>query len=452
MSAEAPFGLGVAAKSKLLEKVKRRAQVSAADAPAPQSLYAEFTRIDRLQAYYQIQVHKAAAQKMGLKNPYEHNVDGLAGATLMVDGRETINFASYNYLGINGDPRLSEALTEAAMTWGTSTGASRVVSGERPIHCRLEQALAANYDAEDALTFVSGHATNVSTVSCLLGPSDLIIHDSLVHNSVLEGARLSPAARRSFAHNDMEDLKRLLATQRSGYQRVLIVVEGLYSMDGDLAALDRLVELKHQYGCLLMVDEAHSLGVIGATGRGVFEHFGINPSEIDIWMGTLSKTLAGCGGYIAGSAALIELLRYRSPGFVYSVGMPPPMAAVSLAALGIMQSEPDRVRRLASRRAYFFARAEAEGIDLSPDAVGAVIPYVIGSSLISVRLSEAMLARGINVAPIIYPAVEEGAARLRFFLSADHSDEQIATTLRILAEESRRLCEQEGTSATAGLG
>jgi len=304
---------------------------------------------------------------------------------------------------------------EAIDRYGTSASASRLVAGERPIQRELEKALADLYEVDECIVFVSGHATNVSTIGYLFGPKDLVIHDSLIHNSVLEGIKLAGATRRSFPHNDLQALDNILADIRSQFERVLVVVEGLYSMDGDVPDLPALIDIKRRHKAFLMVDEAHSLGVLGETGRGVREHFGIAGKDVDIWMGTLSKTLASCGGYIAGERALVEHLKYAAPGFVYSVGIAPPLAAASLQALRIMLREPERVQRLQQRAHLLLQTMKAAGIDIGSAQGFAVIPAITGSSLKAARLSNQLFDAGINVQPIIYPAVEEKAARLRFF-------------------------------------
>lgn len=391
-----------------------------------------FTRFDRFPGYEKMLVPKAASERLGLANPFFRSHDGVAGATTLIDGREFINFSNYSYLGLAGHPAVNRAAKEAIDRYGTSASASRLVAGERPIQRKLEEALANLYEVDDCIVFVSGHATNVSTIGCLFGPKDLVIHDSLIHNSVLQGIQLSGATRRSFPHNDMAALEQILAEIRAQFERVLIVTEGLYSMDGDIPDLPALVRIKQRHRAFLMVDEAHSLGVLGETGKGVREHFGIQGKEVDIWMGTLSKTLAGCGGYIAGERALVEHLKYAAPGFVYSVGMAPSLAAASLEALRILQREPERVARLRERGQQFLELMQSLGVNTGLAQGYAVIPAIIGSSLKAARLSNQFFDAGINVQPIIHPAVEEKAARLRFFLSAMHTDQHIRYTCEVM--------------------
>jgi 8-amino-7-oxononanoate synthase len=307
------------------------------------------------------------------------------------------------------------------------------------VHRELEEAIARAYGTDDAITFVSGHAANVTTIGHLFAAPDLIVHDELIHNSVVQGISLSGARRLSFPHNDPQALDTILNQERQHFQRVLIVLEGIYSMDGDYPDLPRFVAIKNKHRAFLMVDEAHSFGVMGATGLGIREHFGLQSADVDIWMGTLSKALAGCGGYIAGEAALVEHLKFLAPGFLYSVGMPPPVAAASLAALQVMQAEPERVAALQARGRFFLAQAKAAGIDTGTCAGFAVIPAITGSSIKAARLAAALFARGINVQPILYPAVPEKSARLRFFISCEHSELQLQQTVDALAEELGRL-------------
>lgn len=392
----------------------------------------KFCRFDKFPGYEKIAIPQAAASKLGIENPYFKTHDGVADATTIIGGKPYINFSSYNYLGLSGDPRVNQAAKEAIDRYGTSASASRLVAGERPIQRELEEAIAGLYEVEDCLVFVSGHATNVTTISTLFGPKDLIVHDSLIHNSVFEGIKLSGATRRAFNHNDPESLERILAELRGNFERTLIVVEGLYSMDGDIPDLPRFIEVKQRYKAFLMVDEAHSLGILGETGRGIREHYGVAGSAVDIWMGTLSKAFAGCGGYIAGEMALVEHLKYAASGFVYSVGITPAMAAASLEAIRIMLAEPERVAGLRERACYFLNQARKLGVDTGLSKGYAVIPAIIGSSLKATKLSQQLFEQGINIQPIIHPAVEERAARLRFFMSVTHTQAQIDMALASL--------------------
>lgn len=382
--------------------------------------------------WQQLNIMREGAQKLGVEDPFFRVHEGCSGATALIDGRECINFASYNYLGLSGDPRVIAAAQQAAAEYGTSVSASRMVSGERPIHRQLEQALAQVYQTDDALAFVSGHATNVSVIGYLMGNRDLVLHDEYIHNSSLMGAQLSGARRMAFRHNDLAQLETLLQQHRHQFERVLIVVEGLYSMDGDAPDLAALVALKQAHECWLMVDEAHALGVLGATGQGSHEHAEVDPAGVDIWMGTLSKTLSGCGGYIAGCRPLIDMLRHFAPGFLYSVGMPASVAGAAIESLRILQAEPERVQALQRNSEYLAEQAKAAGLDTGQCIGRAVIPVISGSSLAATRQSVELLKQGINVQPILYPAVPEKSARLRFFVSSEHTRAQIDHTLEVL--------------------
>ncbi|MEV7547879.1 aminotransferase class I/II-fold pyridoxal phosphate-dependent enzyme, partial [Streptomyces sp. NPDC089915] len=284
--------------------------------------------------------------RAGLANPYFLVHEGGMTDTTVVDGRRLLSFSGYNYLGLATDPRVTGAAREAVERYGTSASASRLLSGSRPLHLELEAELAGLLGCDSALTLANGHATNVTVIGHLVGPGDLVVHDSLAHDSILQGCRLSGATRRPFPHDDAAALDALLGQVRHQYRRVLVVVEGVYSMDGDIADLPALIEVKRRHGALLMVDEAHSIGTIGPTGGGIGEHHGVDRGAVDLWAGTLSKALASCGGYVAGSRRVVEYLRYTVPGFVYSAGMTPADTAAALAALRVLRAEPQRVGRL----------------------------------------------------------------------------------------------------------
>ncbi|SDB15127.1 aminotransferase class I/II-fold pyridoxal phosphate-dependent enzyme [Belnapia rosea] len=421
------FGLSASARSALLSRLARRGSP-----PVPEAEPASPGRdLGTLPGMRDFEAMREAGAALGMESPFFRQHDGVAGAHSSIGGRRYVNFASYNYAGLNGDPRVAAAAKAAIDRYGISASASRLASGERPVHAELEVALAAHHGTEACLAFVSGHATNVTVIGQLLGPRDLLLHDRLIHNSVAEGARLSGARRIAFAHNDPDAAERELAAQRRRHGRVLLVIEGHYSMDGDLPDLARFAAIARRHDALLMVDEAHSIGVLGATGRGIAEQCGVDPGLVDIWMGTLSKTLSSCGGYIAGRRRLTDWLRHTAPGFVYSVGLAPPLAASALESLRLLQAEPWRVARLQSNAALFLRLARQAGFDTGSSAGLGIVPIILGSSLQSARLAAASFEGGVNVQPILFPVVPEGSARLRFFLSAEHSpadiEESIAT-------------------------
>ncbi len=389
--------------------------------------------------YAQLKRHERMLLAVTGDNPYFRVDQGGAGSAACIDGRQLINFCIYDYVGMSHDPEVAAAAKSAIDRYGTGAGASRLISGERQVHRDLEQALAAFLNAPAAIVFVSGHATNVTTIGHLLGPDDLILHDTLAHNSIIQGAELSGATRRVFAHNDWRAIDAVLSEGRHRYRRVLIAIEGVYSMDGDFPELPRFVELKKKHKTLILVDEAHSLGTMGPTGRGIGEYWGVARTDVDLWMGTLSKSLASCGGYIAGSVELVEYLKYTAPGFVYSVGISPPNAAAALASLMVLQRQPQRVHLLHELSALFLRLARERGLDTGLAAGTPVIPIIVGSSAKSLRLSNALFQRGINVQPILYPVVPEHSARLRFFITTNHSQEQIHTTVLATADELAKL-------------
>ena len=379
---------------------------------------------------------------MGIENPYFDVHEGVTADTTVIRGRKMINFSSYNYLGSSGAAEVNAAAQAAIERFGTSVSASRVVSGEKTIHRELELAIAQFLGAEDAIVYVGGHATNESTIGHLLQPGDLILHDELAHNSIIQGCLLSGAQRRAFPHNDAGTCAKMLENMRGNYRRVMIVVEGVYSMDGDYPRLPDFVEVKDRFKAMLFVDEAHSIGTMGATGRGVVEHFGLRAEQIDLLMGTLSKSFGSCGGYIAGAKELITYLKYTSPGFVYSVGLSPPNAAAALAAIRRIEAHPEIVARCIRNSTLFLQLAKEKGLDTGTSNNTPVVPVIIGNSMLALQLSRALYHRGINVQPILHPAVEEKAARLRFFITSEHSSDQIRTTVDATADELGKLLQK----------
>lgn len=366
------------------------------------------------------------------RNPYFRTLEGVPTPVVSCDGREIVNYASYNYLGLCGDKRMTQAAKDALDTYGTSVSASRIASGERHLHQQLEQKIAQFIGQEDALVFVGGYGTNETVISHICGPQDLILHDSYMHRSAIEGAHSSGARRIPFPHNDLVALEGILAKHRANYRQCLIVVEGLYSMDGDIVDLEKVVRLKNRFDALLYVDEAHSLGVLGKTGKGIAEHCNVSSNEIDFWMGTLSKTLASCGGAIAARKEIIDYLRYTTPGFVYSAGLTPANAAAALAALSTLDVEPERVQRIQKNSILFQKLCIEKGFDTGLCEGYAIVPVIVGCSEKAIALSNALFAEGINVQPIIYPAVPEKEARLRFFITSEQTQTQINTTLATL--------------------
>ena len=383
----------------------------------------------------QFEARVSEIRSLGLPNPYFRVHEGNIRNTTTIDHKQYISFSSYNYLGLSGHPVVTEAVRSAVQRYGSSVSASRVLAGERPLTLQLEQELSRLLGTEDCLTLVSGHATNVTAIGHVVGPQDLIVHDALAHDSILQGCRLSGATRRPFAHNDVEQLDDILRRTRPHFRRVLIAVEGAYSMDGDIADLPGLIALKKRYGAVLFVDEAHSVGVVGPRGGGVGDLFDVDRSDVDLWMGTLSKSLASCGGYLAGSARTINWLKYTLPGFVYSAGLTPANAASALAAVQIIRSEPERLAALRENGDLFRRLAEDANVNIGSSRGTPVVPCIVGDSAKTLRLATRLFERGIVVDPILHPAVEEKLSRLRFFMTSEHHSEEIRYAVDVLAEE-----------------
>ena len=430
------------AKSLLSQKGTKKSPASsvADSASVTQDIPEAFYNFEKFPGYLALLQQGRVMEENDIRNPYFNCHEDVSNNTLRIDGKEYINYSGYNYLGLSGDKDVEQAAIDAIQQYGTSVSASRIASGEISLHRELELELAAMMDTEDCSVYVSGYGTNVSTIGYLFNAKDLILHDNLTHNSAITGAILSGARRIPFRHNDWTHLEELLQANRNQHERVLIIIEGAYSMDGDIPDLLPLLEIKKKHKALLMIDEAHSAGTIGPRGFGIGEHFGIKGSEVDIWMGTLSKSFASCGGFIAGSKALIQNLRYNAPGgFLYSAGITPPNTAAALAAVRKMKAEPQRVQHLQSRAKLFLDIAKKHNLDTGPSHGTPIIPVIIGNSLLSLQLGQALYAAGINVQPMLYPAVAENEARLRFFITADHTDEQIRFTVDTIKEQLSKL-------------
>ena len=348
-------------------------------------------------------------------------------------GDGLISFAHYDYLGLSRDRRIADAVHDTVDQLGFGAGASRLVGGEIALHRALERDISDFLGVEDTLVLVSGYCANFSLVSHIMTKDDLVLFDEACHNSIIAGAHASRAQTVSFQHNDLAHLTELLATRRGEFRRVLVIVEGLYSMDGDIPNLPALLKVCRQLGVWLMVDEAHSIGVLGATGRGICEHFGIAPSEVDLIVGTLSKAFAGSGGFISAKQDVIDWLRFTLPGFVYSVGMAPPAIASARRALAILREEPHRLRKLRDNSAYFLAQANARGLDTGRAIGAAVVPLLYPDNASALLAAHTAMDAGYFVPPIIHIAVPKEAPRLRCFLTANHTRAQIDGLLSALA-------------------
>lgn len=368
------------------------------------------------------------------ENPYFVCHDSPLTDTSVMAGERVLNFGSYNYVGMSGRKETMEAAKAAIDKFGTSASGSRLLAGEKTLYQELEAEIASWKHTETALVLVGGHSTNVTCVGNFCGKKDLIVYDAIAHNSIEQGCRLSQATAKPFPHNDTTALESILRTHRNKFEKVLIVIEGAYSMDGDIAPVPEIVRLKKKYGCFLMVDEAHSTCVIGRTGGGVDEYFALSPNDIDIKMGTLSKGLGTCGGYLAGSHAIIDYMRYNLPGFVFSVGISPPLAAATLCAIRLLRSDPSIMDNLRRNIECFIQEAHKRNMNTCLAGKTAIVPVLIGKDEDAFLLSNMMRKKGVFVPPAVYPAVPKNKARLRFCVTSEHKPEQIVQALDVLKE------------------
>ena len=344
-----------------------------------------------------------------------------------------LSLAHYDYLGLSRHPKVLDAGHNAMDLMGSGTGASRLVGGERSTHQALERELAEFLGVGDVLAMISGYLTNVSLINHLLGPRDLVLIDELAHNSIVLGAKSGRFACETFAHNDFDDLDARLAEARDQYRHVLVVVEGLYSMDGDIPDMPRLIGIKEKHDAWLLVDEAHSYGVLGETGRGVCEHFGIDQSSIELSVGTLSKSFVSSGGFVCASKDVIAWLRFTLPGFVYSVGLSPTTVATAHAALNVLIDEPERVARLKRKSQLFRNAALSAGLNPGHAIGEAVVPLMFDSPEQTMMVSQTLLDVGIYAPPIVQVGVPKDQPRIRFFFSAEHRDEDILRAIDVAA-------------------
>ncbi|HMP91058.1 MAG TPA: aminotransferase class I/II-fold pyridoxal phosphate-dependent enzyme [Kiritimatiellia bacterium] len=358
------------------------------------------------------------------------NITEQSGTWVAVDGKRMANFASYNYLGLLKNDRIQKAAHDAVRNYGTGNHGARLLAGTNDIHHALETKLARFLNADDSIVFLSGYVTNVSAITALIGPGDAVIGDELNHASIVDACRFTGAAFHEFQHNNMDSLRNCL--KQVGNAHALVVVDGLYSMEGDIAPIPDIVELCRAHGALLMVDEAHSIGVLGKTGHGVQEHFGLPHDAIDVKMGTLSKSLSSAGGFVAGNEELITFLRHNARGYVFSVAMPPPQAAAAHAALDILETEPERVARLWANRERFTSGLKQLGFHTFGSETP-IVPIATHTEEQTLDMTKYCRDNGLFVVPVFYPAVPMNAPRLRTCVMASHTDEDIDFALEVLS-------------------
>jgi 8-amino-7-oxononanoate synthase len=376
----------------------------------------------------------AQVLKLAGHYPYYRTIEETQGTEVTVDGKRLIMACSNNYLGLANDPRVKEAAADAARRWGASTCGSRLLNGTLSLHEELDHRLARYLGKEAAVVFSTGFQTNVGTIGCLVLRHDLIFADRMVHASLVEGMHAAYGETKRFRHNNMEDLERLLANSDPDAGK-LIVVDGVYSMEGDLANLPRIVELKKKYGARLMVDEAHGFGVMGPGGRGTGEHFGV-AEDVDLIMTTFSKSLASIGGVIAGRADVVNWIKHKARALVFSASMTPPAAAAALKALEIIEQEPERRERLWDISERVHRELRSIGFDTTP-SVSPVVPVVIGDQALCFKFWRRLTDLGLFASPVVRPAVENELVRTVFM--ATHTDEHIDRALEMFQTAGRDL-------------
>jgi glycine C-acetyltransferase len=358
------------------------------------------------------------------------------------DGKEVINLASNNYLGLANDPRLIEAAIAATRKYGVGSGAVRTIAGTMKIHMELEEKIARFKNVEACVVFQSGFTANAGTVSSILGKEDYILSDELNHASIIDGARLSRATIKVFRHKDVAHCEQLLQELAPLPGKKLVITDGVFSMDGDIGPVDKLAGLAEKYGAIMMVDDAHASGVLGRNGRGSVDHFGMH-GKVDVQVGTLSKAIGALGGYVCGSRDLIDYLYHRARPFLFSTSHPPSVAASCIAAFDILEREPERIERLWANTRYFQHELRCAGFNVggvtTPATETPITPVIVGEGRATMELSRALFDEGVMATGIAYPTVPEGKARLRLMLTSEHTRAQLDRALETMERVAKRM-------------
>ena len=382
----------------------------------------------------------AALRAKGLYR-WPRRLTGEQAAVCVYDGRRVVNLCSNNYLGLANDPLLKDAARRAIGEYGVGSGAVRTIAGNLAIHEQVEARLAAFKRTEAALLYQSGFTANAGTVSAVLGKGDVVVSDELNHASIIDGCRLRGAERKIFPHRDVETARRLLAEARAGAggagRHVLLITDGVFSMDGDVAPLPALVEAAEEFGAIMMVDDAHASGVMGAGGRGTVDHFGLH-GRVHIQVGTLSKAWACLGGYVAGSRPLIEFLMQRARPLLFSTSHPPSVAATALAALDRIEADPGLIDRLWDNTRFFKAGLSRLGFNTGTSETP-ITPIMIGDEATAMRFSDRLFEEGVFALGIAFPTVPRGKARVRTIVTAGHTREQLAEALEACGRVGREM-------------
>ena len=363
-------------------------------------------------------------------------LDDTQAARTRIDGREVVNLSSNNYLGLTTHPRLKEKARAALEQLGVGTGSVRTIAGTMAIHMELERRLAAFKKTEAAVVFQSGFAANAGTVAAILTKDDFVISDELNHASIIDGSRLSRASIKVFPHRDASAARAILKDLPKT-ARKLLITDGVFSMDGDLGALPELCELAEEFGCIMMVDDAHASGVFGANGRGTIDHFGLH-GRVDVQVGTLSKAVGALGGYVAGSRSLIEFLHHRGRPFLFSTSHPPSVAATCLAAIDVLLEEPQLIEQLWANTRFFKAGLKSLGLNTGASE-SPITPVIVGDGSVAMRLSDRLFEEGVFAQGIGFPTVARDKARVRTIVMATHTREDLQFALDTFGKVGREL-------------
>ena len=369
---------------------------------------------------------------------HPRTLEGAQGARARFDGRDVINLASNNYLGLAAHPRMREAASKAASELGAGSGAVRTIAGTMSLHVELERRFAAFKGAEASIMFQSGFTANSGTVAAILTKEDVIVSDQLNHASIIDGARLSRAEIKVFPHKDVKAADQLLAETKAPGRQQLLITDGVFSMDGDIAPLPDLVGVAKKHGAIMMIDDAHASGVLGKNGKGTVSHFGLDPKDVDIQVGTLSKAIGALGGFIAGPQVLIDWLVNRGRPFLFSTSAPPAVAAACIAALDVIRDEPDRLARLWSNTNFFKNGLHDLGFDTGQSETP-ITPVIAGDETKAVELAALLWEEGVFTPAIVFPTVPKGRSRVRTIVTADHSEEDLGDALEAFERVGKKL-------------
>src|ERR1051325_5125707 len=358
------------------------------------------------------------------------------------DGKKVINLASNNYLGLTTHPKLREAALEATRKYGVGSGAVRTIAGTMKIHMELEEKIARFKNVEACVVFQSGFAANAGTGSAILGKEDFIISDQLNHASIIDGARLSRAKILVFEHKNVAHAEEQLASVKDRPGKKLLITDGVFSMDGDIGPLPALCDVAEKYGAIMMVDDAHSSGVLGRNGRGTIDHFNVH-GRVDVQVGTLSKAIGALGGYVCGTRDLIEFLYHRARPFLFSTSHPPSVAATCIAAFDVLEQEPERIEKLWENTKFWKKELGLLGFNIggvnTPASETPITPIIVGDGKLTMEFSRELFKEGVMGTGITFPTVAEGKARIRTIMTATHTQEQLSQALDVLSKVAKRM-------------